>query len=720
MRRPRARVSLRINILRLTGRAVLAWAGAIGLAFAGALATLPGVDVATPARAAHPIGNPYAPLLDYGVNTTDTFDNASDNGSINTPTNFVGGLIDCSIAPSEGTFYRASSLTGDQDWYKFSGVQTTYTVTVAWSDPITLPISLQLRKPNASTFFVNRTAASHTVSFYADVAGDYLLGLFSVNSFTDTGRYPYTLKICSGPVEITPTPSSTPTQTPTPTATAAVAPAEADAYDKPGKPGLDNDTPTEAFDSQRFVNVGSTISSLNFYNTAPGSPGLIQAQQRGVDADVDWFIFYGRRDSTYRLTTAVQPGVDTELFVFTPEIKDAVAQTFNVVNNSTVGLVSRNDDYKSLDRGSQVSFKADRDGVFYVKVWNLDQTPRGSGQTYTLQLEEILAATATATTAAAAYPGGADSCEYNGSFETACLLTMGAEYAANFIPLNPDNDFAQDNDFYRIPVKQGLNVTCETSKLEGGTDTNIIIYNKDRVGVGGNDDISVQEKEKGNFASRFSFFASYTGEYFVLAGEVNPPKVREAPPRKYAIRCFYGLPPTQTPTITFTPPPVTPNTPTATPGATRATSGQPAPGSAAQPPPPVSTAAAVPVSQPASGLKIVPVARPTSVAPTAPPTPVGRVTEIVLRAFVDNNANGLYDVGEGVAGASVWVVDERDGTPLAQAETGIDGSVRLSVSGANPMRVKVPLFDYASLVNGTRADLQLMLSGAPQWPSVLP
>jgi hypothetical protein len=411
--------------------------------------------------------------------------------------------------------------------------------------------------------------------------------------------------------------------------------------------------------------------------------------------------------------------VDTELFVFDRDIGNGalVSQTYSAVNASTRGLIASNDDYAPLNRSSQVNFVAPYDGVFFAKVWNLDPSPRQGGQSYTLALEEVLQQTATPGPTATAFPSGADTCEYNGTFETACLLTIGVDYAANFLPFQPADANTQDNDFYRIQAKEGLYVTCETSNLQGGTDTNIIVYNKDRVGLGGNDDISPSEKEKGNFASRFSFYAGYTGLYYVLAGEVNPARVSESAARKYNIKCVYGLPPTPTPTITPTP------APTST-ARTPSTSGNPPAQAPAVPPTPAS---AQPPAGPVAAvtgpsLTVVKLARivPTLPVATVRATAVPRIVEVNVRVFADANGNNEPDTGEGVNGVSVWLVDERLGVPLAQLNSDANGLVRFAANTDNPVRIRVPMIDYSTTVNGTRADLQIALAVAPALPAALP
>jgi hypothetical protein len=421
-----------------------------------------------------------------------------------------------------------------------------------------------------------------------------------------------------------------------------------------------------------FVNVGQQLTNLNFY-TQPNTNTL----QFG---DVDWYFFYGRGGAAYRVTTEVQPGVDTELFIYRPDQLPA-SNAF-----TTTGLLASNDDYQPLNRGSQVTFVAPFDGLFWIKVWNKDQAPRVAGQTYNLSVVELAPNTPTPTNTPlptftpTPFPAGADQYEYNGDFDFATLIAPGVKYSGlTFVPFQPPTPDTVDNDFFKLPVKQGVFYTCETQDLAGGADTNIIVYNQDRVGIGGNDDISPEDKAQGRFQSRFSWLSAYTGYAYILVGDVNPPRAGEAQARSYSLICTIGLPATPTPTPD-------PNPPTATPPPLPPT-----------PLPPEPTPTPFPTPRAAQNLVVQRFdTRPTPAPPR--PTPTPRLLIIDVHVFNDYNRNNLLDAGEGIARASVRLADERTGTPLAQGFTDADGRARFPLSNDGPVQVNVPAFNFSTVV----------------------
>jgi hypothetical protein len=422
-----------------------------------------------------------------------------------------------------------------------------------------------------------------------------------------------------------------------------------------------------------FVNVGQQLTNLNFY-TQPNTNTLDLG-------DVDWYFFYGRGGSIYRVTTEVQPGVDTELFVY---YYSDLAQLPTSNAFTTTGLLASNDDYQPLSRASQVTFVAPVDGLFWVKIWNRDQSPRVAGQTYNLSVVELAPNSPTPTNTPlptptpTPFPAGADQYEYNGDFDSATLITPGVKLSGlTFVPFQPPTPNTVDNDFFKLPVKQGVFYTCETQDLTGGADTNIIVYNQDRVEIGGNDDISPDDKALGRFQSRFSWLSTYTGYAYILVGDVNPPRADEAQARSYSLICTIGLPATPTPTPD-------PNPPTATPPLLPPT-----------PLPPEPTPTPFPTPRAAQNLIVQRFEAPR---PTIEPTPTPRVLLIDLHIFNDFNRNNLLDAGEGIANASVRLSDERTGTPLAQGFTDADGRARFSLSANGPMRVSVPALNFSTVV----------------------
>jgi hypothetical protein len=442
-----------------------------------------------------------------------------------------------------------------------------------------------------------------------------------------------------------------------------------------------------------FINVGQQLTSLNFYTTALGSTG---GPPIFAEGDVDWYFFFGRAGSTYRVTTEVQPGVDTEMFIYRPD------QLPPDNNFTTVGLIAANDDYRPLDRGSQVIFTGLFDGIYWIKLWNKDQSPRVAGQTYNLSVVEVAPSTPLPTIPPTPYPSGADRFEYNGDFDSATLIAPGVKYDnLNFVPFQPPTPDTVDNDFFRLPVKQGVYYTCETLDLTGGTDTNIIVYNQDRIGIGGNDDISPENKALGRFESRFTWLSGYTGYAYILIGEVNPPRASEGQIRGYSLICNIGIPATPTPTPNPNPPTATPPLPPPT------------------PPPPENTPTPFPTPRPAQNLIVRPV-DPGALQPTPAPSPTPRTLLIDVQVFNDFNRNGLLDPGEGIADASVRLSDEQSGTPLGQGFTDGDGRVRFSVVNDGPVRVAVPLLSFSTVVNETPATIRIGIEPAITPPERIP
>jgi hypothetical protein len=626
------------------------------------------------------IGNlaPAAIYTDtYEVN--DTQSSAYNLGSFN--------QIACSGSAylvSNATFYRVglSNPATDLDWYKVTlGATLYYTVSVAPQTSSDLQFSLAIYDPSNNQI-ASSVSATPVISFYSSSGGAFYLALSAANanSINGTEDKPYQVTLCSSIIQAT--------ATPTP---AGVGP---DSYEP-------NDTLTEAATisgdrtTPSFISVGSRIDSLSFYPYT----------DRTTDT-ADWFEFYGRTGSLYQVTTLnVQPGVETVMSVYMP-VQDTNNPTLTLVG-PTSGYSNPDGRYQTGVRGSQVQFYAPSDGMYWVKITNTDPSPRVAGQTYSLQVQEIVQATSTPGTntpipsTSTPYPGTYDRFEYNGDFDHASLIAPNVTYdGLNFVPFQPPSQDTYDNDFYRLPVKQGIYYTCQTLNLAPGVDTNMIVYNGDRVGLGGNDDISPEERSKGNFASRFSWLASYTGDAYILIGNVNPPKANEAGGYTYSLRCDIGLPATATPVGTLTPGPNTtfvPDTPL----------------------PPEPTMTPYPTPRSAQNLPVRPVSG-VATTPTPQATATVRTMTLNVQIFNDQNNNGLLDPGEGIAGASVHLTDEQSGLPLAQSQTDADGRVNFSVANPGPVRLSVPLFGYSLLVNDPTLTVRIAVVTVPTLPASIP
>jgi hypothetical protein len=445
-----------------------------------------------------------------------------------------------------------------------------------------------------------------------------------------------------------------------------------------------------------FIAVGSRIDSLSFYPFADRTTDI-----------ADWFEFYGRSGSIYQITTLnVQPGVETVLAVYKPVV-DTNNPTLNLVGAFS-GSSNPNNRYQSGQRGSQVVFQVPNgaDGMYWIKLTNTDPSPRIGGQTYSLQVQEILNSGPTVTITPfpptlTPFPGVPDKFEYNGDFDHASLIAPNVTYdGLNFVPFQPPSQDTFDNDFYKLPVKQGIYYTCQTLNLAPGVDTNMIVYNNDRVGLGGNDDISPEERAKGNFASRFSWLTSYTGYAYLLIGEVNPPRADEAGNHTYSLRCDIGLPATATPSVTLTPFQKVTYVP-------------------ATPLPPEPTMTPYPTPRTAQNLPVRSISG-VNGTPTPQPSATPRTVALNVQIFNDQNNNGLLDPGEGIAGVSVHLTDEQSGTPLAQGQTDADGRVNLSVENPGPVRVSVPLFGYSLLVNDPSLTVRIAIVTVPSLPASIP
>ncbi len=482
-----------------------------------------------------------------------------------------------------------------------------------------------------------------------------------------------------------------------------------------------NDTP-DLVDTRKvsYINIGSQIQNVNFFTpTGPvidGTPYPVGTRENG---DVDWYFFYARKHVSlggsggiYRIATSISPGVDTEIFIFKePPPRGSDIYLVNRPDN-VPNLLGSNDDIAPTQRQSQFDLTAPADGIYWIKVWNKDPTPRGTGQTYSISVvENPLPATNTpvATTSpvpATAFPGGFDQFEYNGDFSFSTLIAPNTKYSnLNFVPYQPPSLDTPDNDFFRLPVRQGLYYTCETLDLSQGTDTNIIIYSQSNYdsGITGNDNINEAEFQRGNFASRVSWLSGYTGYAYILVGQVILPRANEAAGRTYALQCTIGLPNTPTPiasaTPLFTPTPLVPPTPI----------------------PPEATLTPFPTPRLAQNLpvrELPPIGGNLIATPTPAPTPMP--ISLDVQVFTDQNKNGLLDRSEGIANVSVRILDENTQTPLGQAFTDGEGRVRFAITNDGPIRLSVPLFGYSTVVTEPNTIVRIGLVPQLQVPDRIP
>ena len=123
----------------------------------------------------------------------------------------------------------------------------------------------------------------------------------------------------------------------------------------------------------------------------------------------------------------------------------------------------------------------------------------------------------------------------------------------------------------------------------------------------------------------------------------------------------------------------------------------------------------------------VPLPTPTP-APTSKPTssgggspkPGGKATLHVV-VFVDNNGNGLYDPGEGVSGAPVYLRSQAAPDQLAVQATDLEGQVHFAKTAAGSYAVLIPHLGQAEAVSfrGEETTINVLLP-ALRLPSRIP
>lgn len=126
----------------------------------------------------------------------------------------------------------------------------------------------------------------------------------------------------------------------------------------------------------------------------------------------------------------------------------------------------------------------------------------------------------------------ADRFEPNDSFDTAVEIAVNVEYSdLNFMPKRRSVSQPARNDFFKVHVTPGLQVTCETFDLAPGADTIMILYDNDLNGIGGNDDI---DRAGGNSGSRVTYYSTYKGLLYILIGNARHSDTTLT----YSLRCI--------------------------------------------------------------------------------------------------------------------------------------------------------------------------------------
>jgi hypothetical protein len=415
-------------------------------------------------------------------------------------------------------------------------------------------------------------------------------------------------------------------------------------------------TPTPVFVDKYEPN--NTLETS--FPTSVGAPELCEITL-WPSGDIDWFRFTVKDDDAYEaLTLDLSPGLDTVLTVYDNEGK----------------VVDTNDDFEFGSLASKVEFTAKASGTYYAQIVNKDGSDTAN-KTYCFEVNQVQGtATPTPLPTTTRVPG-ADICEYNGDFDSACLIGAGDTFDMNFVPIWGEGP---DNDFYRIWVKPGLFYNCETFNLSSVNDTNMILYDQNQNGIGGNDDRAV-----GDFSSQVSFFASYTGWLYILVGPVAPPEYALSFLFTYSLRC--------TETIT---------TPTATPAPTR-------PPSSFVPKPATTTPSPSPLEETPVFTTTSVVATPTAtpnvqVQPLPTNTPMaaaGREISFELTVYYDSNLNFTPELTEGVEDVGVAIYDNMTNELLAFGYTNEAGTIRFSsLTVTGMIRISIPFLQFNQIATG--------------------
>ncbi|MEJ5310209.1 MAG: hypothetical protein WHX52_10575 [Anaerolineae bacterium] len=299
----------------------------------------------------------------------------------------------------------------------------------------------------------------------------------------------------------------------------------------------------------------------------------------------------------------------------------------------------------------------------------------------------------------ATWPSGYDAYEPNYNFALATTIASGLNYACNFMPWG---GATVDNDYFKIRVKPGLQLTCETSDLDPGVDPRMVFYSGPGEGyfVMANDDLAL-----GNFNSRLSYYATYEGWLYILVGQGDRMDMRDAAQSAYTLRCELTVPGAQV---------------------------TPAPGKGDSTPPPTVVTTPRPTQTPQT--PVSPIATPTEPTPeaggesreldfrlvTTPPPPTRTPAPTGFRTFrvlvyYDANNDGLLGAGEGVPGFFVTVHSPETKAELARGYTDDQGQISFTVSTVGTVRVLIPLLGFDRLIEAAKPEVSVRIA-----PPVLP
>jgi hypothetical protein len=437
--------------------------------------------------------------------------------------------------------------------------------------------------------------------------------------------------------------------------------------------------PTAATGTPIFVDLSEPNDTLEeAYEVQPDATAICQLTL-WPPGDLDFYRFAVKSGTFYQLTTSdLSPGIDTVLKVY---------------NQNGEGIAENDDFGAAGELRSHVTIQADTTGFYYARVVNKSPAD-AANRTYCFGIDASEQPTPTATPTLFPTRTGADTCEPNGRLDIACLFGDNQSQAFNFVP--PFNE-GPDQDYYRIWVKPGVTVTCETNQLSAVADTNMIMLGPN--GEDFNPQLGNDDKAPGDRGSRLSFTSFYTGWLHVLVGPVNPVPLAQAAQFTYTLACTSSVPPTATPTTPFVPP-VTGGggggviAPTITPLPT------PTPFDFSQ------LLTPSPVVIPEVTIQPLPTATPATGAQDS--------ATVNVTVFYDSNFNFTPEINEGIQDVAVALYDNTNGRLLAFGYTNQAGVVRFeAIPSSGAVRVEVPLLNYTQIVGAGESNISVRVAPLP-------
>lgn len=395
--------------------------------------------------------------------------------------------------------------------------------------------------------------------------------------------------------------------------------------------------------------------------------------------DLDYYSFAVKSGTFYEVNTEqLSPGLDTVLTIY----------------NQNGQQIAQNDDSGPPGEfQSSTVVQAGVTGVYFAQVVNKSPADPAN-KTYCISIEAMAQPTPTVTPTLLPTRVGSDACEPNGNISIACLFGENQSQAFNFVP--PFNE-GPDQDFYRIWIKPGTTITCETTELSSVTDTNMIFLGPNGEDFNpplGNDDIGPD-----NRGSRVTYTSTYTGWLNVLVGPANPVPLQDAAQFTYTLVCVSTVQPTATPTTSFVAPP--------------------AGGGGGVPVAPTITPFPTPTQ---FDLSLLLTPSPTFIPevtiqplPTSTPPSVAQDTATVnVIVYYDSNFNFTPEPNEGITDVAVALYDNINGQLLAFGYTNQEGAVRFdAIRSTGAIRVEVPLLSYIQIVGPGTSNIAVRVAPLP-------